>query len=173
MTTGVRLKQQSGFTLLELMIVILIMGILMSFSVLTVTTGDAPDSPKAIMQQLHQLLKLATEESILENEEIGLEIGLQGYRFFLWEKQKWKRMTDNEIFRPREISAELETELYIEGQSIILEENEEPTPQIVFLSTGEISSFELQYTHKHSEEVWRFTGFPNGSIKLEHEIPEQ
>ena len=167
------LKLRTGFTIIELLVVLVIIGIMMSFAVLSVTTGDPPNSPKFIIKRLKTLMDLTSEEAILQSKEIGIEFSTSRYRFYLWKADKWQTMTEDKIFRPREIPEILDIELHLDGQNIILEEKEgkEPQPQIAFLSTGELIPFELYFTDKKTDESWHFSGMPNGQIKVTYENP--
>ncbi len=73
-------RSAAGFTLLELMVVIVLAGILVSL----VTINIAPDPRQQLQreaQRVGQLMALAADESRITQQPIVWEADLRGYRF--------------------------------------------------------------------------------------------
>jgi general secretion pathway protein H len=89
-----------GFTLLELLVVLVIVGITMGF----ITLKAMPDQQQRLQneaQRLALLMQLARDEAILRNRPIAFESGSQGYRFLVREENTWQQLND-EMLRPRD-----------------------------------------------------------------------
>jgi general secretion pathway protein H len=94
-----RLKT-SGFTLLELMIVLVVVGIMLGL----VTLNALPSKQQALQrdaQRVALLLQLAREEAIVRNKQVAFELDNEGYRFYVRENDEWQLLTDNDLFRAR------------------------------------------------------------------------
>lgn len=86
-------KWQSGFTLLELLIVMLIMGVVLGAVVL-----NAVQTNNQILQQdvqrLAALMQLARDEAIVKNRLIAVELDANRYRFFIKNDNGWQILQD-------------------------------------------------------------------------------
>ncbi len=148
----------SGFTLLELLVVLVIIGIVSSFAVLStgLATHDKPLDKES--QRLLALMQMAGEEAVLKTEELGLTISNDGYHFLRYEQNAWQPLADD-LFRERGLPDNLALDLVLEGRHIVIEDpslsdskakpdmkdakDQPKPPQILFLSSGEVSSFAL------------------------------
>lgn len=97
------LRRNKGFTLLELLVVLVIMGIMLGAVSLTAMQGE-----KQILntdaQRLSLLLQLIREEAIVRNRPTAFEATQQGYQFLELKDSKWSRIEDVDTLRPREFS---------------------------------------------------------------------
>ena len=80
---------QSGFSLLELIIVLVIIGIIVAAITLSIadTRGD---NLRFEARRLTARLSLAIDEAILTNQEYGLEIENDRYRFLALNEDSWQ-----------------------------------------------------------------------------------
>jgi general secretion pathway protein H len=90
-----------GFTLLELLVVIVLAGILLSI----VTVSVAPDARQALAregQRVGRLLTLAADESRIRQQPIVWEADLRGYRFVTEVGGERQLMAGDEFLRERD-----------------------------------------------------------------------
>jgi len=91
----------SGFTLLELLVVIVIVGI-----TLGMVSLNALPSERQILQKDAQrialLLQLARDEAIVRNRPIAFEAESDSYHFLLFEKNNWKTLKKDDLLRERQ-----------------------------------------------------------------------
>lgn len=105
----------AGFTLLEVLVVVFLIGIVLSLAVLSV--GHNEDRVlKDEARRLAALLELARQESIVESLEMALAIDDRSYSFQMFDGQNWLPVADDPILRARELPDEMELEVEIEGQ---------------------------------------------------------
>lgn len=81
----------SGFSLLELIIVLVIIGILVAVISLSITDTRG-DNLRLEARRLAARLSLAQDEAILTNQEFGLEITREGYRFLVLLDDRWQEI---------------------------------------------------------------------------------
>ncbi len=150
----------SGFTLLELLVVLVIIGIVSSFAVLStgLTARDKPLGKES--QRLLALMQMASEESVLKTEELGLIVSNDSYHFVRYDQNAWQPLKDD-LYRERSLPDNLTLDLVLEGRPIVLDDpsqtdskataksdmkdakDKPKPPQILFLSSGEVSPFTL------------------------------
>jgi general secretion pathway protein H len=94
-------KQQAwGFTLVEVMVVMVIAGLL----VVLVSLKALPSSNQALQEEarrIAQLLQLARDEAIVRNKHVAFESDGQVYRFLLRNNGEWKILSDVDVLRER------------------------------------------------------------------------
>lgn len=163
----------AGFTLIELMVVIFIIGIVASFATLSVGQSQTRVLQDEV-KRLQSLLTLGSDEAVLQSEEFAIEVYRNGYRFMHLEQMEqewaWQPVRDNAIFRARCFPEGVALAAEIEGTPAPLEvldctaevakpdeeeaaaestlstgfdEAEEVPPRIFLLSSGEMTPFEL------------------------------
>jgi len=134
-----------GFTLLEVMLVMAILGLL------TVTVSLAlPQSSQQRLESDARRLKaqigLAAEQAIYRSRDHGLWLGKTGYRFYRREKARWLPVAAESRLAAQLLSEGTTLRLRMEGQLIDTNERARE-PQIFIASDGQISEFELTLAH--------------------------
>ena len=169
-----RFDAQRGFTLLELMVVMVLISIIAGWFFLNTNIAGAERHLRIEADRLQALIYLAAEESILYGREYGLEIAEDGYSFAVLnpDTQIWETPTEMRTLRPRTLPAGMTLELYLENTDVILEtekseesDEELPQPQIFVLSSGELTPFELRLDSEFSEVFVELEGFVTGAIE--------
>ncbi len=92
---------QRGFTLLELLIVLVIVGITLG----VVSFNAMPDDHKILRneaQRIALLLQLARDEAIVRNCPVAFEAEADRYRFLLREENVWQPLDQDDMLRERE-----------------------------------------------------------------------
>ena len=192
-STGHRFSRQSGFTLLELLVVVVIVAILFTYTTLAIRSNSPEDLIKEEAHRLERLIQVALEEAILRGEEYAIEVHLDGYRFLRRSENQWQPLEHDKILRARELPLDMELEMRLEETEIVisaasdplseekldlelnLEEDEESEsnkskakPQIYLLSSGEITpEFDIRFYILGVENSYYVKGAFDGSVKTE------
>lgn len=89
-----------GFTLIEVMVVMVIIGI-----VLGMVSINAIPGPRQHLQndaqRLALLLQLARDEAIVRNRLVSFEAGTERYRFLVRNEATWETLTQDDLLRER------------------------------------------------------------------------
>ncbi len=144
-----------GFTLLELMVVLVLIGIMTTLAIISMGSGGLNRQLEQEGRRFISLVELAGDEAILQGRELGMDFSQTEYRFLTLIEGKWQLYPDDNIFRNRTLPDTAFYKLFIEGLPVELseqlepidndEEQDEPTkPQLFILSSGERNMFELQ-----------------------------
>jgi general secretion pathway protein H len=154
---------ERGFTLLELLAVILIIGIVISFASLSIgqnTSRIVQDEA----ERLHGLIQLAGEESVLQARELALEFDRDRYQFLELGADGWQPVAGDKMLRERPLPETVELELMLEGVETSFEDKKN-LPKIFILSSGELTPFEMTLKTFEGEE-YSLQGQINGKLIL-------
>jgi general secretion pathway protein H len=170
-------KRDRGFSLLELLVVIVIISILFTFTTLAIRGTSPEELIQTEAQRLDRLLQLALEEAILKGQEYGLEFKPDSYRFLLYFENTWQPLDNDDLLRERQLPQNMEFELEIEQIEVLVEKDsadtdkqaeEKPDPQVFILSSGEITpDFSVRLVMPGVETSYIVSGTVNGEHKAE------
>jgi general secretion pathway protein H len=162
--------RQQGFTLLEVMLVVLLIGMVSLSVVMTLPNNlTSKDSVSWQAQRFATLLQFAEDEALISGSELALVIEKDSYQFAVYDykKQQWlaARMRElaGKVSLPESISLEYslsdsvwgeinssDQDSFIEDQERVEIENENKqarlNPQIYVMSSGEVSPFTLVFS---------------------------
>ena len=169
-------RREDGLTLLEIMVVVFIIGIILSFAVLRVS-GRSPDEVlRREAQRFGALLNMAQEQAILEAREYSVTLSEDSYGFMSLEEDSWEPVTEDDLFRKRQLPEGMTMELTADELPVKLtrsataddfaEEKRDP-PQILLLSSGELTPFALVMYVDFTDLAYRIEGQLDGSIAIE------
>ena len=168
-----------GFTLVELLVVVVLLAILATFAVLAVRGRDVRALADEEAQRLVALLGLAKEESLFRYRSRGVWFYRDGYDFRDFVDGGWQT-TDDPLFRERAMPEGVEFRLYLEGRPVVLEVEDaadavgrdadeaadEFVPQLVFFPDGMAIPFEL-VVEADGAAVRNLKGNTGGVIEIE------
>lgn len=159
-----RRPNQSGFTMIEILVVLVLVGLLASLAIVNLGGGREQREMTSKIRELFVLMQTASEQAILNSEELGLVIDEQGYRFVVFDEQEreWKSESAR-LFQGRGFPEWMSVTLFSEDDLPRLAKGEEDDddenllqPDIVFYSSGETTAFELEFVASPSpDRVYR------------------
>lgn len=138
----------SGFTLIEILVVLVLVGLLAALAVFTMGGNSQQRELLNEVRELYLLMQTASEQAVLNNRELGLLFEENGYQFVAFQDETgdWKASGER-IFRAREFPAWLVTTQFIESDAPRLASVEDKLrPDLVFFSSGETTPFEIEFT---------------------------
>lgn len=158
----VHARRTRGFTLLEILVVVLIVGIMLGLALLAIR--DNPEQRlQTEVQRFSALLQLAAQEAVLQSREVAIVIERNGYHFLLLEAGEWVQSED-QVFRQRNLPDDMEFEIAIEGQRLDFSTDRQREPRIYLLSGGEMTPFELSVMYLDRRAVYRVRGDYSGRL---------
>jgi general secretion pathway protein H len=92
-------RRPAGFTLIELMVVLVIIGVMLGAVGLSIRSADRSLQFEA--ERLAQLLSLAREEAQVRGAPIRLDADEQGFRFMIRRDRQWQPILDDRDLRER------------------------------------------------------------------------
>lgn len=159
-----------GFTFIELLVTILLLGLLVSLAVLSLQTESAADRLEREAARLYARMDLAREEAVLQVRTLGLRVEDGRYRFLVFAREGWRALADDRILPEHELPETTRLEAELDGMELALEnpdtdsEEQRPPPQIFFLASGEIlpdfalrltaEDTDVEFTIEPGDEQW-------------------
>lgn len=110
-------KSQSGFTLLEILVVMVIIALMAAIAILSAGGDDRDDKMKLEARRLAELIRLASEQAVMRGKEVGLEVSADGYRFAVLQNRKWLPIEDEQSFHPRHLPEPLELNIALDTET--------------------------------------------------------
>jgi general secretion pathway protein H len=144
-----------GFTLIEMMIVVVIIGILVGTITFGLAGRDREEKLRTEAERLALLIEMARSEAVQRNEEWGVAIGPSDYRFFAFNatSKRWVEQKD-QPFHARTV-ADMALVVHVDAMSIPGTKVGPDVPSIIMFSSGEQTPFEVEITPAWKAQSWR------------------
>ena len=168
-TNKAKTKQSlTGFTLIEVMVVIVLIGLMASAVQFTFNGNDPDKVLDKESQRFSAIFNTAAEYSMLNNIELGLMVEDNTYQFLAFDGEAWVRTSDTPFLAPYTLPETVtivltlddlpldepplinvlheeneESELEFSGSE--LDEEEKLIPQVYILSGGDLTPFTLRF----------------------------
>ena len=192
--TGTRRLRQHGFTLIEILAVLIIIGVVTALAVISIRSlGGRSDQGQAATR-LAGLIELASENARMENRQYGLVVKSTHYQFVRFGSNQWIPVADDPVLKGRDLPDGMTMSVSVQnpvklphpttagsaasaaaaasagpgsGMDNTRQDEQNPLqPQIAILSTGEMTPFTLRLTMPdHTTYVLRGDG--NGQVHIE------
>jgi len=143
---GVRVNHK-GFTLIEMMVVVVIAAIMMGAVTLSFPNNQADELLEKEGNRLVALINFAQDEATLQSREFALAFDATGYAFYFNDQGSW--VAAEEAFSRNTFPDVIKPALYLEGERIALSKKKNLKPQILILSTGEVTPFSYRLSYQN------------------------
>jgi len=161
---------ETGFTLLEVLVVVLIIGIVLGIAVVSLPDDDA-QRLRTEATRLDTLLDIASQEAIVGNHEIALQILPHGYRFLVQDGQAW-RPIETAPLRARGLPDDIRLTVRVDGVRLRLgDEGGDEAGRLYILSSGEMTPFELTLSRDGVRQAYRIVAEIDGQHRVEAVAP--
>ena len=188
------LKHGRAFTLIEILVVMVIVGILMAVAFLSFGILGDDDNIDREARRLSSLIQLVTDEATTQGRDFGVEFMTAGYRFVEHDPHldQWFEVIGDDYLQQRDLEEGMEFELTLEERRILLhteaqetareeEEDDEPTlfnrlenrdltddylPHVLILSSGDITPFDLRIIRDADRRELRLTLSLAGELEI-------
>lgn len=160
------LKHNSGYTLLEILVVLVIISIVAGMAVLTIGHNDNKQL-QAFTQKLAQTLTLAEEQALLQPATLGLVLTASSFGFYEYRqvqaRPSWEPLADRELGL-HEIPSDIQVSLKIASKARSVEQQAEKTPSLLISTNGTLTPFTILIGKKNKPPRYVLIGHADGTV---------
>jgi general secretion pathway protein H len=167
----------AGFSLLELLVVVAIIGLLVQAVTLS---WDVLGNDRQIQEETNRLrgmVDLLHEEALMQSRDYGVMFTETGYRFYVFDYQQleWVLPQTDRLLEQHTLRPQLLLSLVLDGRRVPLERDFESRgidnaePQIMLLSSGEVTPFTIELEREGIEGRFELTAELDGKLSVTEE----
>ena len=145
--------RSKGFTLVEILVVVVIIAIMVSLAVLSIGVTGRDSQLDEESRRIEGLVGLLHERALLEGREFGLRIEPFAYEFVVYEtrRDRWMPFDEEHEFRRRNLPKGVSFQLELDSQIVVIKPIDRklasdaapPGPQLAIAASGEGTPFRL------------------------------
>lgn len=160
------LAPANGFTLIEILVVLVIIGVLALAVTIGVASAGGERQLTREAERFQALVAYACTRAELSGREIGIRVDARGYAFTMLGLDGWAAEEQQGELRPRAWVRGLGVELLRDGSELRFSGDAAALPQIICFSSGELSPFVLRLVLGDVTARYELKGRGDGRIEL-------
>jgi general secretion pathway protein H len=175
--SGSAAARTRGFTLVEILVVVVIMAIVISLTVLSVGVTGRDNQLDQETRRIEGLMDLLHERAVLEGRDFGVRIEPNAYEFVVYDnyRDRWLKFDEEGQYRRRNLPKGVGFQLQLDSQTVVLKAVDRtfksdtplPAPQLAIAASGEGTPFRLTLMRESTQARAAVDGDAMG--KLSHE----
>jgi general secretion pathway protein H len=181
----VTLLRARGFTLLEILVVLVIIGVMIAMATLSFGVLGQDRESEDETRRIWAVIGQAREEAELQAIDLAIFVGQTDYEFLRFDtrRNEWTPVVDDKLYARRTLPEGLRFRLWMEGREIVLkpglpdrskkDESQKWPPQVTVLSSGDVVPFEMQVERDGAPALWRMTSLADGDLRVERRKDER
>jgi len=145
--------RSKGFTLVEILVVVVIMAIVISLAVLSIGTTGRDTQLDEESRRIEGLVGLLHERALLEGRDFGVRIEPAAYEFVVYDQRRdrWVTFDQEHEFRHRDLPKGVSFQLELDSHTVVIKpidrnltsDSTPPAPQLAIAASGEGTPFRL------------------------------
>jgi general secretion pathway protein H len=167
----------AGFTLVEILVVLVIIGLMVVGALLSIHTASSDGVLDKERDRMITIMDYLRDQAALESREYGIRFFQGGYEFLVYNPRDdaWLRLENDTITQARKLPAGLDMTVLIEGRKIVLPpaqiKDDERRPHVLLFSSGELNLFELILEREGGKKVRFKPGSASENIEVIEVLP--
>ncbi len=179
-----KFKRERGFTLVEILVVVIIVAIVTSAALLSFGNVSDDRDLRTEARRFAALAEVALDEATMQGRDFGIELMTGGYRFVEYDAYtaQWMDLPGDDTLRLRGLPDDVEIELYMEDKRVLLTNSparfDDPddnsaraasnfyAPHLLIYSSGDTTPFEIHIRREIDDSRVVIRGDALGTIKI-------
>jgi general secretion pathway protein H len=162
----------AGFTLLELLVVMVLISIIFTFAMLSMHGDRVSDLMQQESRRMETLLNLASDEAVVKGEELAVRFNHDSYEFMRLGDSGWSSFNDG-LLKEYRMPADIDLQLDVSGDPPALgkkkDDDTADLPQVFILSSGEMTPFSVQFRSSISKREYLLQANVLGTVSVSSE----
>jgi general secretion pathway protein H len=164
--------RSAGFTLVEIMIVVFIIGLITAAAIITFGGEQRDTELDREAERLNALFDYVREQAELQTRDYGFRVNNVGYSFVVFDvlQNQWRTADEDDSLRQREFPEGLEPQVVVDGRRIVLDQKakdlEDFKPQVMIFANGDLTSFEISLRREGGSENARIYTDEQSQVRL-------
>jgi general secretion pathway protein H len=159
-----------GFTLFEILVVVVIVTISVSAILLNTSFVGGSNDLKVLGNDLGKTIRLLYQEAIFENKNYAISIDQQGFKVLEYDGEAWVE-SNQRFFRKVKFNESQQSSLVIENQLVEPVDESDLVPHILILSSGEMTPFEWEIRDSDARASITLFGDFLGNVLTNDPVP--
>jgi len=169
--------RSKGFTLVEILVVLVIIAVVISITVLSIGVTGRDTQIDDETRRIGALVDLLHERALLEGRDFGLRIEPTAYEFVVYDERRdlWLTFDQEREFRHRDLPKGLSFQLELDSQVVVLKaidsglsnDTPPPRPQVAIAASGDETPFRLTLLRESSQAKASVSGDALGKTTVE------
>ena len=183
--------RQSGFTLLEVLVVVVIIAILTTIGVMSIGVLGGDRQRASEVERFEDVAATAIQEAELEGRDFGVRIQAASYEVYVYSprRNRWEAVRDDRLYAVHTLPPGLHFALTLEGREVKLDESPPSAddvvtsltetkasdstdqthaatkPQLLFYASGDVSPYHLELRRDQETVAWTIDEAADGTLK--------
>lgn len=162
-----RQNRQTGFTLVEIIVVITIIAIITSFLILRTGTVRFERKVTVFAEQLQSFIQVCQQQAILQPAVIGIVIQTDAYQAYYFSNERelrWRPLAEHDSFWQ---SRSVPNDIFLRVTSSAPMNASMVTPKVVIQSSGDFTPFTIDVGYSGEAAHYRLVGSEAGELSLQ------
>jgi general secretion pathway protein H len=163
-----------GFTLIEILVVVVIMAIVISLALLSISVTGRDTQIDEESQRIAGLLDALHERAVIEGHDFGLRLEPGAYEFMAYDTRRgqWVAFDQEREFRHRNLPPGLAFQLELDSRQVVLQpidpnlssDTTPPPPQLAIAASGDSTPFRITLIRDETKARALVTGDATGKL---------
>jgi general secretion pathway protein H len=163
-----------GFTLIEILVVVVIMAIVISLALLSISVTGRDTQIDEESQRVAGLLDMLHERAVIEGHDFGLRLEPAAYEFLAFDtgRGQWVPFDQEREFRHRNLPPGLAFQLELDSRQVVLQPIDPnfsssaapPPPQLAIAASGDSTPFRITLVRDETKARALIMGDATGKL---------
>lgn len=161
---------ERGFTLIEVMVVVMIIAIMVTAATISIVRIIDRNAAVPLLNKIHHNLLFMQHLAIVSQQQLGIVVSLDAIHYvkYVAAHNRWQKMQNFVVRESLPIPETIKISLHVDNsdfKATTIEIDNALNPDIIIAPGGEITPFSLKIIDSHTNKHYELLGDYGGQIK--------